>query len=602
MRMMRRLERQVKLGSWLRIYAECHWHVPSRSKTSTCHYDVIDIFLLPPTLRAQQWRRRQDGHFLHNHCIPFPYTMIISFIPLYCCALYICLFIKASHQEEPVDQTCHAQTCSNDVPALRVPDDCGVVMAPSDLSGWGLFAVKPFDKNEVPLHGDVVIAISDAHPTYASGMKLMIHDYLWDSHEVGQQYEGQKVMSVLPGVGMLANGHAQRFSLLAEREPNVGDAGVTRDTNPTAGSFTLHYNLSFYLQRPVSVGEELLVTYGELWFRERNIAVDDDPPPLKTYDWLRDNGYCVDNLKPGTTANLGRGAFSTRFLPQGSIVAPVPVLPLTRNSLKMIRQRQSGELLETQQLLLNYCFGHANSSLLLYPYSPMVNLINHSSETPNVKLQWATSQATLDLLSVQDLVQQDESPGLLLELVALRDISEGEEAVMDYGEEWQQAWNTHVQEWKPATGHYVPSFNVSLDILRTEKELRQDSYPDNVFTSCFYRYRASEHVSSEQVTMDQWKESKNTMELRNLRPCAILERMGVDANGKEQLYTVQLRNRFGLKDDERLSKGRIHVMTHVPRRAIRLSDKLYTTDPHLEDAFRHEIGLLSFPAQWIDLA
>lgn len=492
-------------------------------------------------------------------------------------------------------------TCSNDRGALRVLDDCRVVMAPSDLQGWGLFALKEFQTNETPLYGDVVIPISDAHPAYASGMRLMIHDYLWDSQKVGQQYEGQTVVSVISGAGVLCNGHAKRYSLLAEREPLVGDAGLTRFSHAAAGSFTLYHNLSFYLQRQVGIGEELLVNYGEWWFRERNIPVDEPPPLPKPADWLRDNGYCVDNLKPGMTADKGRGAFATRLLFKDSIVAPVPVLPLSRQSLYVVRQKVSGEIFQTQQLLLNYCFGHNHSSLLLYPYSPIVNLINHSSKSPNVKLQWAvTSQDALQW-PMDRILNQQESPGLLLELVALRDIDKGEEIVMNYGSAWQEAWMQHLNQWKPSSEPYVPSFNFSVDILRTEKELRDSPYPDNIFTSCFYKYRAKEHESSQNVTMDQWKASTpDVLDMANLRPCAILEREGVDESGK-QLYTVQIRNRFGLRDKERLLKGRVHIVTHVPRRAIRFSDKLYTTDPHMEGTFRHEIGLPSFPTQWMDL-
>jgi len=519
-----------------------------------------------------------------------------------CCFIWLCAANGVSEKHETVDDTCDAQTRDNNSHKrrnLRVPGDCGVVMAPSDLSGWGLFVLKEYSKNDSPLNGDVVIPVSDAHPSHAAGMRLLIHDYLWDSHEVGQQYEGQVVMSVLPGTGMLCNGHARHYSLLAEREPSMGDAGVTRDAHPAAGSFTLYHNLSFYLQRSVNPGEELLVTYGESWFQERKIALDDPPPPPKELDWLHENGYCVDNLEPGITVDKGRGAFATRNLPKDSVVVPVPVLPLTRQSLQMVRQRVSGELFETRQLLLNYCLGHPSSSLLFYPYSPHVNLINHSSEQYNVRLQWAPNQEALEW-PLKRILEQRESPGLLLELVALRDIREGEEIMLDYGIEWQDVWDSHVEQWKPSREPYVPSFNFSVDTLRTEKELRQTPYHENLFTSCFYKYLASEHISSEQVTMDKWKGGKGVMDMRNLRPCAILEREGLDANNKP-LYTVQIRNRFGLQDEQRLPKGRVHVVTHVPRHAIRFSNKLYTTDPHLEGSFRHEIGLPYFPPQWMDL-
>ena len=37
----------------------------------------------------------------------------------------------------------------------------------------------------------------------------------------------------------------------------------------------------------------------------------------------------------------------------------------------------------SKQLLINYSFGHENSSLLFYPYGINVNYINHNSKSPN---------------------------------------------------------------------------------------------------------------------------------------------------------------------------------------------------------------------------
>jgi hypothetical protein len=50
-------------------------------------------------------------------------------------------------------------------------------------------------------------------------------------------------------------------------------------------------------------------------------------------------------------------------------------------------------------------------------------------------------------------------------------------------------------------------------------------------------------------------------------------------------------NRPGLDKHERIPNNEIHIVTHVPRAAIRFSDKPGTTDQHLPGAFRHEIGL-----------
>ena len=66
---------------------------------------------------------------------------------------------------------------------------------------------------------------------------------------------------------------------------------------------------------------------------------------------------------------------------------------------------------------------------------------------------------------------------------------------------------------------------------------------------------------------------------------------------------VQIRNRPNLAPDARVPTGQVHIVTQVPRHAIRFTDKIYTTDPHLPTAFRHEIHLPDdvFPEQWKDL-
>lgn len=52
-----------------------------------------------------------------------------------------------------------------------------------------------------------------------------------------------------------------------------------------------------------------------------------------------------------------------------------------------------------------------------------------------------------------------------------------------------------------------------------------------------------------------------------------------------------------------LKKDNLKQLVHkVPRKAIRFTDKLYSTDQHLENAFRHPISFPDhiFPKQWMD--
>lgn len=507
------------------------------------------------------------------------------------------------------DSTCEASPPHT----TEVPSDCRLVMAPSAIpgGGWGIFTLVERRKGTV-LHpsGDLAIQLNDlVDPEKAIGMRQLLHEYLWDSHETGGFYEGQHVMSMIPGPGMLANGMSTAFNVLPY-VPRVDEAGLTRAGSPGAGAITHYHNLTFWFARDVAAGGEVLLHYGPGWFQERAgkvLEVSPDEPILKRDpQWLRENGYCLDNLESHRSKILdaGRGAFAGRDLMEGSVVTPVPVMPIASvDSLLLTLPKLDGSFSHGRQLLLNYCWGHENSTLLLYPYSNHVNLINHSPN-PNVGLRWLAGTTFPSL----DTMQVDQPHGLLLELVALRDIRRGEEIVMDYGTSWSEAWEKHVNDWTPPPGaeRYAPSYvhDDAIQSLRLEKELKTHPYPDNIFTSCFYKYNATEdkRTSSERnsVTTVPWQMSRGLFELSNLRPCLVLERQHDTKKGTT--FTVQIKNRFGLSPEQRVSGA--HIVTEVPRRAIRFSDKIYTTDQHLPGAFRHPIGIPYdvFPEEWMDLS
>jgi hypothetical protein len=224
--------------------------------------------------------------------------------------------------------------------------------------------------------------------------------------------------------------------------------------------------------------------------------------------------------------------------------------------------------------------------------------------------------------TLDELKLQQESV-LLLELVALQPIRTGDEILMDYGLDWIESWVEHVSTWQapPNSEAYAPSYvqDDVIQALRTEAELQTHPYPENVFTSCFYKYsdnkERAESVSTtngqsftkESTTTFQWNMTRGLFELKNLRPCNVLQRHNPlpteDQKKKGTTFTVQIRNRKGLLPNETIPKGLVHIVTNVPRYAIRLSDKAYTTDQHLPSAFRKEIGLpkdLYFPQEWQD--
>lgn len=122
-------------------------------------------------------------------------------------------------------------------------------------------------------------------------------------------------------------------------------------------------------------------------------------------EWLKENARCVDNIVPGpsTLPFAGRGAFAQRFIARGEVVVPVPLIQIMdRDALIKWEevQNENGDWDEVpygQQLLLNYCFGHDESSLLLLPITNAI-LVNHCSnrtkecgkDGPNAEWHWDT--------------------------------------------------------------------------------------------------------------------------------------------------------------------------------------------------------------------
>ncbi|KAL3905068.1 MAG: hypothetical protein SGILL_009826, partial [Bacillariaceae sp.] len=409
-------------------------------------------------------------------------------------------------------------TITTETRPSRVPDDCTLVMSQSSIQngGWGVFSLIPRYKGDA-IHStsDPIIQIPDMTPDV--GAKKLVWEYLWDGQETGGQFEGQKVFSFVPGIGMLVNGAATEHNVLPSMNASIDEANT--QASPGTGAITHYHNYTWFVRRDIMAGNELFVNFGTEWFQERGFQLSLhhsqlDKPSLQE---LRQEGYCLDNLLPGMSAIpiAGRGAFSSRALREGSIVAPVPVLPVSLKSLTMYKQHRNGQWIESKQLLLNYCYGHANASFVLCPYSNMLNLVNHAPAADsknvvtkkyrmaNVRLQWSEESRAYFDNEPSDL--QESSTQLLLELIALRDIVQGEEILLDYGDDWARAWHKHVEAWEePDEDEFVIPSNVmnarKLPILRTVKEQQTNPYPENLFTTCYFNF--DERMLQEVKTRD----------------------------------------------------------------------------------------------------
>jgi len=512
---------------------------------------------------------------------------------------------------------------------LSVPDDCQLVFAKAPINSnfassgreeWATYTMVPRKKGTpVRREGDIVIQWVD--PDHQTSTELLEHTYrhmlrrhTWNGQETGGQYEGQRVESVVTGIGMTAGSTARKRSGINNvlpLVPRVDDGFLTRFDSPGAGAITPYHNLTWWFLKDVEAGEELIysdegklkpslrspTTDNDAQNTDENYCVRDRP----SLEYLKVNGYCMDNIRPRKSRieGAGRGAFATRDLPSGSVVAPVPVALVHRDELRKVNHDSPQE---DYQLLLNYCLGHKSSRWLFFPYTPAVNLINHYNK-PNVELRWSAANHKSN-------GEIDITQTLILELVASRSIKMGDEIYLDYGRNWEDSWWKHVREiWKPNDEHYTPSYVMddAVKIMRTEQEQKEHPYASNLFTSCFYRYSdrteeeritAVNNKNKDSLTSFRWRLTKGLYDLKNLRPCRVLKRME-DKSGRS-VYAVRMLNRYGLTDGEIIPNGELHIVTHIPRAAIRFSDKIGTTDQHLENTFRHEIGISEnlIPDEW----
>ena len=239
-------------------------------------------------------------------------------------------------------------------------------------------------------------AAAATHQTSSSNQLLKWHQYGYlqdaSSSGYGGNYEGLgTVYSVLPGVGMLASSPPSSSSTttIATSNNNNTDDGDTdnnsdnndrnsinrqrpniwasipendngnhvRYQSPLAGSFTSYYNLTFQVTSPTGLdgGSEIWMDrFG--WYKEAAAgkkkkdekevltAQNDDESNKEEekykidIDQLFKHGSCLDNIYPIHTSShgYGRGALSSRYLAKGSIVAPVPVLPVPRDELRYL--------------------------------------------------------------------------------------------------------------------------------------------------------------------------------------------------------------------------------------------------------------------------
>lgn len=73
---------------------------------------------------------------------------------------------------------------------------------------------------------------------------------------------------------------------------------------------------------------------------------------------------------------------------------------------------------------------------MLFPYAPVVNYVNHHSTKVNAEMRWslhASHDAEMLKMEPRELTDLERT-GLVMDMVATRDIEVGEEIYLHYGE------------------------------------------------------------------------------------------------------------------------------------------------------------------------
>jgi SET domain len=360
--------------------------------------------------------------------------------------------------------------------------------------------------------------------------------------------------------------------------------------------------------------------------------------PKREVSWVQKNGICLEHLIPKKSLlpDAGFGAFSQYGVRRGDIVVPVPVLHVTDKEALELYDLDSGGKLKRigTSLLVNYCFGHTHSSMLLCPMTGAL-LINHcsirthacGSKGPNARVQWSSGWdehshewRNKSLTEIGDHVGRIFS----LEVVATRDIAPGEEVYIDYGEDWEEAWIEHVIGWEPPPK--IQGF-LSAEKMNSQKEpipdvlmsgdLRKRVNHPYLFAGCQYSSHDDVDNSGNYTKPNKdWTKLSDEKILATYAsdgdefgydygkyadhrdkshwPCSVIR-----AEAEKGRYTVRIHPSPLVSDDPVWKRNKLpRILTGYRQDSIHWFVSPDATDQRNPHAFRHHVGFVEFPDQW----
>lgn len=339
--------------------------------------------------------------------------------------------------------------------------------------------------------------------------------------------------------------------------------------------------------------------------------------PLKErgLEWVKEHGYCLDLVReaPSTQKMAGRGAFATRAIAKGSVVTPAPLIPINATAFPL---EHRGPENVTIQLLGNYCFGNLDvtNAILFCPLSH-AGLINHKSDEPNAVIRWGKPSMNRkdadinflleDIASVQDHYRSSGGKAnapLMLEIVALTEIDEGEEIFIDYSLEWESAFTSHEKD-TPRKGRDKDASPTIQYISKNQVVTPSEALPPAVAYQCRMEPFANEKfrgkVEEEDYRGRSYQYPQNYANYTRIMfcdnnfamwyPCDI-----VGSEDEDETFRAVLKSKS--REDERI----VRRYRNLPREALRVVTAPYQSEQHSPNAFRHFVPIPDslYPARW----
>ena len=303
---------------------------------------------------------------------------------------------------------------------------CELYLTLTPNRGRSIFAGRNFTSGETVDWGPAL-----TFPTFESLLNYYVYESEEDNHH----------MLIMGSASMLFN---HRVPGDVDHEWTVATEDIPSIEMQLSDANTIFdQGIKHISNRDIKYGDEIFFDYGgDEWFTDRNFSDHVDTTRYNIEEFDENARYCISNVRI-SQSNIdyaGLGLFTEVSIKRGdttaiSAAAPVPWDNIIDAS--------------TDSVLMNYAIssGDSDEEFLIVPLGPITYANHGGVSEANVELRYFDLRngvvTRLPPKSFAEVVDSTYTP-IDIVLVALRDIDEGEELLLDYGEEWETAWEEYV--------------------------------------------------------------------------------------------------------------------------------------------------------------